>query len=199
MGGSLLNAIVLIASFSSLVASMFSAVIMLSSLARDKEAPAFLAGQWKNISVYALLSSAGALLLFSFLAQLLPKNIYNYAVTTTGYLSFINWGSILAARLVLCFPSKNEGRIEWKGLAVTVSGLVSIFLISIFSMQAPEQTYSFILTMVILLLTIGAGKLALKEKETAGQKENGRVQYPFSDSKPGPSLLDEIKIILKQK
>lgn len=199
LGGSLLNAVVLIASFSSLVASMFSAVIMLSSLAREKEAPAFLSRQWKNISVYALLSSAGALLLFSFLTQLLPKNIYNYAVTTTGYLSLINWGSILAARLVICLPAKNEGRVDRGGLTETILGLASILLISIFSLQAPEQTYSFVLTTVILLLTMGAGKLLVKKREAAGKKERGRVQYPFSDSKSGPSLLDAIKIMLKQK
>ncbi len=194
LGGNILNSIVLISSFSSLVGSMFTAVIMLSTMAQDREAPAFLAKKWNNFSLYALLVSAVTLLVLTLLVQILPHNIYNYAVTTTGYFSFIIWGSILLARLMLCLPHKNKGRMEWRGLTTTALGLAAIFLISVLSLRAPEQKYSFILTMGILFALIVVGKSIVrkngaKEKGPNGQKQNITIDERVEEA----PLLQNIK------
>ncbi|OAT79337.1 amino acid permease [Desulfotomaculum copahuensis] len=198
-GGTILNAIVLISSFSVLVASMFSAEIMLSSLAKDKEAPAFLAREWKKLSIWALLVSSGALLLVSQLALLLPKHVYNYAVTTTGYLSFVGWAGILIARLALCLPQKNNGRMEWSGFLVAAAGLAALVLISILGLKVPEQRFSFVFTVVSVVVLLGIGKLVKKERETKGGPDGGDPQYAFTGKTAGPSLPERITGKLRQK
>lgn len=198
LGGNILNAIVLISSFSVLVASLFSAEIMLSSLARDKEAPAFLSRKWKNISLPALLVSAAALLLVSQLALLLPKHVYDYAVTTTGYLSFVGWAGILLARLFLCLPQKNNGKMEWSGFLVAFVGLAALLFISILGLKVPEQRFSFIFTVVSVVVLLSLGKLVKKEK-TKGGPDKGMVRYASLDRAGGPSLWEKFGGKLKQK
>ena len=200
-GGSVLNIVVLIASFSALVASMFSAKIMLSSMAEDREAPALLAKKWHDLSLYALLTSAGALFILILLTQLLPKGVYNYAVTTSGYFSFITWGSILLARMMLCLPQKN-GTMEWSGFTIAAIGLASVILISVLSLKAPEQKYSFFLTVGILLLLMIIGKAAIKKKGDLAVHApvNGEPKQAFIFSEKKTSrLLNLMKGKLQQK
>lgn len=181
MAGAGLNAIVLLASFSALVAAMFSARIMLYSLAKAREAPAFFAVQWKEISIYALIVSLIAVLILAYVAMLLPKNIYNYAVSTAGYLSFVNWGFILLARLVLCLPRKNQGRLEWSGLTVTVLGLVALVAISLLSLEAPEQRFPFILTVISMVILLIVGKFALPVRK---KNQSDEVVSETADTPP---------------
>lgn len=163
-GGLVLNVVVLFASLSTLVAALFSGVIMLTSLANDREAPSFLVKQWKSTPIFALLISIVFALLFAWLAEILTKNIYNYAVSTMGYLSFINWGFILLSRMALCLPNKNQGRMEWSGFTVAILGLGALLLISILSLQAHEQVIPFILSIVSLITLAVAGKLIMGKK-----------------------------------
>ncbi len=151
-GGSVLNAVVLIASFSVLVASMFSAVIMLSSLAHDWEAPDFLAVRKNGLAFNALLTSTVVALLLTLAALLLPRNTYNYAVSSTGYLSFVNWGGILIARLNLSLPGRNHGRLEKNGFALSGIALLALLSVSVLGLTAPEQIFSFIFTVAFVLL-----------------------------------------------
>lgn len=150
-GGSLLNAVVLIASFSTLVAAMFSAVIMLSSLAQDQEAPGILAVRKNGLGLNALLASVAIALLLSVTALLLPQHTYAYAVSATGYLSFIGWGGILVARLSLSLPSRNQGRLEKNGFAVAGIALLALLSVSVLGLTAPEQVFSFAFAVVFVL------------------------------------------------
>lgn len=174
LGGSVLNAIVLVASFSVLLGSMFTAITMLASLARDREAPAFLASQEGQRPLKALLVTAGVMLMVSLLALFLPRHIYQYAVTATGYFSFVNWGAILAARLYLCLPAQNEGRLETGGLFVAVAGLAGLAAISLMGLTMPEQRFSLLVMVASTLVLLGAGILVKREKlapETGNREE----------------------------
>jgi L-asparagine transporter-like permease len=160
-GGSVLNAIVLIASFSVLVGAMFSAVAMLSSLARDWEAPDFLAVKRKGLAFNALLASTGAVLLLALMFLLLPHNTYNYAISASGYLSFVNWGGILVARLKLSLPGSNGGRLESSAFTLSGIGLLSLLAVSVLGLTAPEQIFSFAFAVVfVLLMSLVGGILA---------------------------------------
>lgn len=199
LGGSVLNAIVLFASFSALIAAMFSGVVMLASLAKDREAPTVLAAQWKNTSVFALLTSVVAVMLFSLLALMLTKNIYRYAVSITGYLSFVIWSFILLARMVLCFPQKNQGRMEWSGLIVSVLGLGSLLAISLLSLQAPTLRIPFVLSIVSLVVLMVAGKMVTGRKETEKadvDRKNNKVVHARLEA---PSFWRRIFSKLRQK
>ncbi|AOQ24261.1 Phenylalanine-specific permease [Moorella thermoacetica] len=173
LGGSVLNAIVLVASSSVLLGSMFTAVTMLASLARDREAPAFLIAGEGEKPVKALVVTAGVMLLVSLLAIFLPRHIYQYAVTATGYFSFVNWGAILAARLYLSLPIKNEGRLDTKGLVVAGAGLAGLTAISLLGLTMPEQRFSLLVMVASTLILLGIGILVKREKlaPEAGNRE----------------------------
>jgi L-asparagine transporter-like permease len=151
-GGLLLNAVVLIASFSALVASMFSAAIMLSSLAQDQEAPCVMAVRKNGLAFNALLASTVVALLLSVTAILLPQHAYSYAVSATGYLSFVNWGGILIARLSLSLPNRNQGRLEKNGFAIAGIALFALLSVSILGLTAPEQIFSFAFATAFVLV-----------------------------------------------
>ena len=168
-GGSLLNAVVLVASFSTLVASMFSAVAMLSSLAHDREAPDLLAIRKDGLAFNALLTSTVASLLFTGAALLLPSNTYNYAVSTTGYLSFVIWGGVCVARLSLSLPGRNQGRPESRGLALSGIALLALLAVSILGLNAPEQLYSFAFTVAFVLLMALVSRILAGYRNRAGE------------------------------
>ena len=166
-GGSLLNAVVLIASFSALVASMFSAVIMLSSLAHDREAPGMLGVRKNGLAFNALLTSTAVALLFSVAALLLPQHTYNYAVSATGYLSFVNWGGILIARLSLSLPNRNRGRLQKSGFATAGIALLALLSVSVLGLTAPEQVFSFAFTAAFVLLMLLISRILAGYKSAA--------------------------------
>ena len=166
-GGSILNAVVLIASFSTLVASMFSAVIMLSSLAHDQEAPGMLAVSKNGLAFNALLTSTVVVLLLSVTAILLPHNTYNYAVSATGYLSFVNWGGILIARLSLSLPNRNQGRLEKNGFAIAGIALLALLSVSILGLTAPEQIFSFAFAVAFVLVMVLVSRILAEYKSAA--------------------------------
>ena len=177
-GGSLLNAVVLIASFSTLVAAMFSAVIMLSSLATDQEAPGALAVRKNGLGLNALLTSVVVALLLSVAALLLPQNTYVYAVSATGYLSFIGWGGILIARLSLSLPNRNQGRLEKNGFAVAGIALLALLSISVLGLTTPAQVFSFAFAVAFVLVMVLASRILAGYRiavKTAGLNPPGVV------------------------
>ena len=167
-GGSLLNAVVLIASFSALVASMFSAVIMLSSLSHDREAPGMLAVRKNGLAFNALLTSTVVALLLSVAALLLPQHTYTYAVSATGYLSFVGWGGILVARLSLSLPNRNQGRLQKSGFATAGIALLALLSVSVLGLTAPEQVFSFAFAVAFVLLMLVISRILAGYKNAAG-------------------------------
>jgi L-asparagine transporter-like permease len=166
-GGSLLNAVVLIASFSTLVAAMFSAVVMLSSLSHDQEAPRLLAVRKNGLAFNALLTSTVVVLLLSVMALLLPQHAYIYAVSATGYLSFVNWGGILIARLSLSLPNRNQGRLEKNGFAIAGVALLALLSVSILGLTGPEQVFSFAFAVAFVLVMALVSRILADHKSKA--------------------------------
>jgi L-asparagine transporter-like permease len=166
-GGSLLNAVVLIASFSTLVAAMFSAVVMLSSLSHDQEAPRLLAVRKNGLAFNALLTSTVVVLLLSVMALLLPQHAYIYAVSATGYLSFVNWGGILIARLSLSLPNRNQGRLEKNGFAIAGVALLALLSVSILGLTGPEQVFSFAFAVAFVLVLVLVSRILADHKSKA--------------------------------
>jgi len=190
-GGSILNAVVLIASFSTLVAAMFSAMVMLSSLARDREAPDILAARKNGLATGALLTSTVVALLLSAAALLLPRNTYNYAVSATGYLSFVSWGGILIARLNLSLPSRNQGALQKSGLAAAGVGLLALLSVSILGLTAPEQVFSLVFAVAFVLLMALVSRILSGYRAAGGQhpaKVSGFTVMPWWDRLFGDRL-----------
>jgi proline-specific permease ProY len=121
-----LNGILIIAGFSTMVAALYAVITILITLAEDQDAPAFLAkkGKWK-VPIPAFLFTAGGLLASIIIALLLPKMIFEYITTAAGLMLLYNWFFILVTYTKLMKMSvwQRVKIIIGMGLiAVTVSG-----------------------------------------------------------------------------
>lgn len=90
------NGILIIAGFSTMVASLFAVTHMLVILAEDHDAPSIFAKQAKDRPLLAIgLTSIGLILSIIF-AMLLPGKIYEYFTTAAGLMLIYNWLFILS-------------------------------------------------------------------------------------------------------
>jgi L-asparagine transporter-like permease len=89
------NAVLIIAGFSTMVASLFAVTTMLITLAEDNDAPPMFAKRWKRKPLPALGMTAGGLIVSILLALLMPKSLYKYITTAAGLLLLYNWLFIL--------------------------------------------------------------------------------------------------------
>ncbi|MFC6332025.1 amino acid permease [Paenibacillus septentrionalis] len=93
--------ILIIAGFSTMVASLFAITSMLVTLAEDKDAPTLFAKKVKNRPLLAIgLTSVGLIVSIIF-AMLLPGKIYEYFTTAAGLMLVYNWMFILVTSGVI--------------------------------------------------------------------------------------------------
>ena len=90
----ILNVVLILAGFSTLVGSLFAVTSVLMNLAEEGDAPAMFA-KTKNISFPALLLIIIGLGASILSALLLPKNIYEYVTTAAGLMLLYTWSLIL--------------------------------------------------------------------------------------------------------
>ncbi|MFF3101999.1 amino acid permease [Viridibacillus arvi] len=90
------NGILIIAGFSTMVASLYGVLTILTSLAEDHDAPASLAKKGNmKVPLPAFLFLAGGLLITIIIGFLLPDKIFEYMVTAAGLMLLYNWLFIL--------------------------------------------------------------------------------------------------------
>lgn len=98
--GQILNLVILVASFSVMAGAVYSANQILWSLGQNQDAPRFVTKNGHNDTPYgALLATTcliAAVLVGSFL---LPANVYNFLISASSFLTFLNWFLILWAFL----------------------------------------------------------------------------------------------------
>lgn len=120
------NGILIIAGFSTMVASLYGVLTILTSLAEDHDAPAFLAKKGKmKVPLPAFLFIAGGLVVTILIGFLVPEKIFEYMVTAAGLMLLYNWLFILVTYLKLIKVSKwNRVKtiIGMLLIVVTVSG-----------------------------------------------------------------------------
>ncbi|TMW72916.1 amino acid permease [Alteribacter natronophilus] len=92
------NGVFIIAGFSTMVASMFAVVRILTVLAQDGDAPAFLGKKIHNKTALPAISFMAAWLVVSVIfSVLMPGKIYEYFTTAAGIMLLYNWIFILAS------------------------------------------------------------------------------------------------------
>lgn len=120
------NGILIIAGFSTMVASLYAVMTILVALAEDQDAPAFLAKKGKlKVPIPAFLFIAGGLALVIFIGFMLPEKIFEYMITAAGLMLLYNWSFILVTYLKRMSPSRWEQVMTYLGLlliGITVSG-----------------------------------------------------------------------------
>jgi L-asparagine transporter-like permease len=90
------NAVLIIAGFSTMVASLFAVTTILVSLAEDRDAPFFFSKKWKRgLPLRALGLTTCGLAASIVMALLMPGSIYEYVTTAASLLLLYNWLFIL--------------------------------------------------------------------------------------------------------
>lgn len=134
----LINGVILIATFSVMIGSFYGCVQMLVSLAGAKEAPKILKGSTKmGFYKYSWTASGIASILVVLMAFALGTKLFNYLISSSSYFSFFNWiinlitytiwlrkrekGEIYASPLI-------KGRL---GAIITIIVIITLLIISL--------------------------------------------------------------------
>lgn len=129
------NAVILIASFSVMAGSVFSANQILASLGTEREAPGVTTERGRNGTGYgALWITAGATAVSLLVSNVLPSNVYNFLISASSFFTFLNWFLIL-----------------WTFLRWRKSQSAKSFM-SLLSFGKPFTTY---LTMLLIVVLAG--------------------------------------------
>lgn len=120
------NGVLMIAGFSTMVASLYAVITILITLAEDHDAPKILAKKGKmKVPFPAFLFLAGGLVITIVIGFLMPEKIFEYLVTAAGLMLIYNWLFILVTYMKLMKLSKWEHVKNALGMlliVVTVSG-----------------------------------------------------------------------------
>ncbi|MFJ8099686.1 amino acid permease [Lysinibacillus sp. NPDC096212] len=120
------NGVLIIAGFSTMVASLYAVITILITLAEDHDAPTALAKKGKmKIPFPAFLFLASGLIITIVIGFLMPEKIFEYLVTAAGLMLIYNWLFILVTYRKLMELSKWEhvkNSIGMLLIVVTVSG-----------------------------------------------------------------------------
>lgn len=122
----IITGILIIAGFSTMVASLYAVVTILTALAEDHDAPAILAKKGKmKVPLPAFLFLTGGLIITITIGFLIPEKIFEYLITAAGLMLIYNWLFILVTYAKLMTLTKWQHVKNIVGMlliAVTVSG-----------------------------------------------------------------------------
>lgn len=89
---SLINAAILVSTFSVMIGTYYGCVQMLTSLSDAKKAPEILKiSTEKGIYKYSWLATGGISILVILIAFVLGSKLFNYLISSSSYFSFFNW------------------------------------------------------------------------------------------------------------
>ena len=91
----LFNAILIIAGFSTMVASLYAVTSMLVTLAEEKDAPRIFAKKRGEVPLPAFCMTAFVVVISIGVALILPEKIFEYVTTAAGLMLLYNWIFIL--------------------------------------------------------------------------------------------------------
>lgn len=120
------NGVLIIAGFSTMVASLYAVITILTTLAEDHDAPALLAKKGKmKVPFPAFLFLTSGLVITIVIGFLMPEKIFEYLITAAGLMLIYNWLFILVTYWKLMELTKWGHVKNGMGMlliAVTVSG-----------------------------------------------------------------------------
>jgi len=145
---SIMNAVILVAAFSVMTGTYFSAIMMLVSLGVAHQAPAFVAKQSKNGVFYGslILTSVG-LVAIIIASYILPGKIYAYLTSASAYFSFLYLGTILLCfllwRKTVAKQDVYQSPLAFGAPWSTVITLGIIIVLFVFSLGITDQRMGF--------------------------------------------------------
>ncbi|EMI3508747.1 amino acid permease, partial [Bacillus cereus] len=144
----ILNVVLILAGFSTLVGSLFAVTSVLMNLAEEGDAPAMFAKKnKKNISFPALILIIIGLGASILSALFLPKNIYEYVTTAAGLMLLYTWSLILLSFWKLMNP---KGWMQIK----SIIGLIMIALAVSGTLLQKTTRFGFLVSLLFLGIVI---------------------------------------------
>lgn len=166
-----LNAAILIASFSVMAGSVFSANQILMSLGRGGEAPRFttMHSQKKHTPYGALATTTVGLAIFIGMSYVLPSTIYNLLISSSSFFTFFNWFIILAS--FTAWRRLNHGKhisflAVGQPITTWITMAVIVFLAG-YALFQREQRLGFFASVVFSALVIVGYFFSPKRKKTS--------------------------------
>jgi L-asparagine transporter-like permease len=165
------NGVLIIAGFSTMVASLFAVTTMLVTLAEDNDAPTFFSKKTMgNRPIPALGLTAAGLVVSIMLALFMPGSIYEYFTTAAGLLLLYNWLFILVT----------SGRL----LDLTVWGKVkryfgmALLLLAVFGTLAHKTSRPGFYVSLIFVVVIGVVTFIM---QAIRRKDNDKDPLPAQE------------------
>ncbi|MGG3912524.1 amino acid permease [Rossellomorea vietnamensis] len=152
----LFNAVLIIAGFSTMVASLYAVTTMLVALAEEGDAPRFFAKKGKmEVPLPAFGLTTLVVVLSIVVAMLLPDKLFEYVTTAAGLMLLYTWLFILASF------HKLMSRTAWDLTRSIIALLLILFAISGTLLDGVSRVGFFVSLGFILLI---AGAAFIKEK-----------------------------------
>jgi L-asparagine transporter-like permease len=158
------NGVLIVAGFSSLVASLYAVTQMMSTIAQDGDAPKFLAKRGKRNIPYRALGLTICGMIVSIIAALvLPKKVYEYITTAGGLMLLYTW-------LFMVFASRKLLKLTIWGHIKSISAVVLI-LITTLGTLFDEVTRPGFFVSLIFVLIVGVVTFLLRKKWPKSREE----------------------------
>ncbi|QHA90176.1 amino acid permease [Bacillus sp. N1-1] len=152
------NAILIIAGFSTMVASLYAVTTMLVTLAEENDAPAIFAKKSRKISLPAFGLTTLVVILSIGFALLLPENIFEYLTTAAGLMLLYNWMFIL-------FSYRKLTQTTFKDKIKLIIGILLISTAVSGTLLDRISRAGFFVSLCFLLLIASATFFKMKRKQ----------------------------------
>lgn len=164
------NGVLIVAGFSSLVASLYAVTLMMYTIAKDGDAPKFLAKTGKrNIPYRSLLLTILGMVLSIVVALLLPQKVYEYITTAGGLMLLYTWlFMVLAAKKLLQLTA-------W-GKFKAYSAIFLILLTTVGTFFDQTTRYGFFVSL-IFITAVGIVTLIMRKRWSKGDPEQGKSSW----------------------
>lgn len=155
------NGVLIIAGFSTMVASLYAVITILTTLAEDHDAPAVLAKKGKmKVPFPAFLFLASGLVITIVIGFLMPEKIFEYLITAAGLMLIYNWLFILVTYWKLMELTKWGHVKNGMGMlliAVTVSGTLG---------EKTSRLGFYVSLLFIVLISVATWIVVKRQKNT---------------------------------
>ncbi|NRF90838.1 amino acid permease [Paenibacillus frigoriresistens] len=149
------NAILIIAGFSTMVASLFAVTTILITLAQDHDAPLIFARTTtgkRRMPLFAIGFTSGGITVTVLLALLLPDELFEYVTTAAGIMLLLNWLFILLSSGRLLQLTKWGKFKRYLGMVLILTAITGTIF---HETSRPGFWISLLFVGIIGLLTLG--------------------------------------------
>jgi L-asparagine transporter-like permease len=167
------NGVLIVAGFSALVASLFSVTKIMNTIAKEGDAPRFLAKQSKKRSIpyTSLLLTIFSMIVSVVTALLLPKKVYEYIATAGGLMLLFSWSFMLFS--------------AWKLLKLSLWGKLKAVIATLLILAAVVGTLfdessrpGFYASMIFMAVIVGVSLILQFTKWRKGGGEGKSKERP---------------------